>query len=425
MSDQDIDIAIKVENVTKRFKIYHNMVLGPIKEYFLWWNRDKHFQEFIAVKNVNMTVKRGEVVGIIGSNGAGKTTLLKMIAGLLPVNSGNIQVNGKITALLALGIGFNPEFSGRENIYYSGLLLGMTKAEVKRKMDSIIEFAEIGNFIEKPIRTYSSGMKARLLFATSMSIDPDILIVDEALATGDAYFIQKSSAKIRDFVNSGATILFVSHNLRQIEQLCDRTYLMEKGELIEEGDSREMVKKYNQLVFKDKAKQVLSKTNPDLILQNGTGDIILTDIKMKNDENKVTNAFHSGSKVYMFLHYKNIKTGNLEAYLVMNIFDTHNHEYISQVSTYRHIEKLGQKEKKTKISLSSTGEIVVEFENMLLLNNKYYFRIVIIDAIKPDLVYCEYTNVSPFFISRKDNAMLNRGSDAIFWHPFKVTTINQ
>lgn len=418
------EIAVKVKQVSKIFKMYNNVVTGPILEFFLFWKKNSYHQKFVAVDNVDLTIKKGEVIGIVGSNGAGKTTLLKMIAGLLPVNKGNIIVNGKITALLALGIGFNSEFSGRENIYYNGLLLGMKKDEVLKKMSSIIEFAELGNFIDKPIRTYSSGMKARLLFATSMSIDPDILIVDEALATGDAYFVQKSSQKIKEFVKSGATILFVSHNLRQIEQLCDRAYLMDKGSIISEGNPTSIIREYNNLIFNKKKSSVLEEINPDLILEKGTGDIYLTDVRILNDKYKESNTIHSGDHFSLELKYRSNLSDETDVFIVMNIFDGHNHDYISQISTYSHIEKNGEKPKKTKIRLSNSGSIIFTFESCLLLNNRYYFRIVLIDAIKLDLVYFEYKNVAPFMVTRKDNAFLQRGTDAIFWHPFKIDVLN-
>ena len=171
------EVAIRVENVSKRFKLYHNPITGPAKELLFFWKRHQYYKEFMAVRNVSLEIRRGEIVGIIGPNGAGKSTLLKMIAGLLPVDTGRIDVNGKITALLALGVGVHPEFTGRENILYSGMLLGMSKAQIIKKIPSIIEFSELEEFIDLPFRTYSSGMMSRLLFSISVSIEPDILIV--------------------------------------------------------------------------------------------------------------------------------------------------------------------------------------------------------------------------------------------------------
>src|SRR4030043_2468986 len=223
------DIAISAQKVSKRFKLYKDIIMDPIKEHLLFWRKEDFYHEFLAVKDVSFEIQKGQIVGIIGPNGAGKTTLLKMIAGLLDVDKGNINVYGKITALLTLGLGFHLEFTGRENIFYGGLLLGMSKREILRKMPGIIEFAEIGDYIDRPLRTYSSGMRARLVFATSMSIDPDILLVDEALATGDSYFVQKCSKRIEEICKSGATILYVSHNMWHIQQLCHRAILMDRG----------------------------------------------------------------------------------------------------------------------------------------------------------------------------------------------------
>ncbi|HVX14554.1 MAG TPA: polysaccharide ABC transporter ATP-binding protein [Pirellulales bacterium] len=243
------DVVIRVDQVWKRFKLYHNLITGPIKEHVFFWKREQYYQEFMAVQDVSFEVQRGEVVGIIGPNGAGKTTLLKMIAGLLPVDRGRIEVRGKVTALLALGVGVHPEFSGRENILYGGMLLGMSKREVLRKTESIVEFAELGEFIDRPLRTYSAGMRARLLFSISMSIDPDILIVDEALATGDSYFVGKSLGRIHEMCSSGATVLFVSHNMGQIQNLCSRGLVLMHGRLIHNGGATEAVARYAESVL--------------------------------------------------------------------------------------------------------------------------------------------------------------------------------
>ncbi len=242
------DIAVRVENVHKDYKLYQSPAVGPIKDLLFPWTRARNSTLFPAVRNVSFEVRRGEIIGIIGPNGAGKTTLLKMIAGLLPVDGGRIEVNGTITALLALGVGVHPEFSGRDNILYGAMLLGVPKATVLARMDEIVAFADIGPFIDQPFRTYSSGMRARLLFAISMSISPDILIVDEALATGDAQFLSKSRQKILELCKSGATILFVSHNVEQIREICGRCLLLYNGTLIKDGASEEVIAEYFRLV---------------------------------------------------------------------------------------------------------------------------------------------------------------------------------
>ena len=275
------DIAISAQKVSKRFKLYKDIIMDPIKEHLLFLRKEDFYREFLAVNDVSFEIQKGQIVGIIGPNGAGKTTLLKVIAGLLDVDKGKINVYGKITALLTLGLGFHLEFTGRENIFYGGLLLGMSKREILRKMPGIIEFAEIGDYVDRPLRTYSSGMRARLVFATSMSIDPDILLVDEALATGDSYFVQKCSRRIGEMCQSGATILYVSHNMWHIQQICHRALLMDRGEILADGEPTSVVSTYHRLVFEKEGKDPLVMENQELKMVSGTGDVFLTDVRIK------------------------------------------------------------------------------------------------------------------------------------------------
>jgi ABC-type polysaccharide/polyol phosphate transport system ATPase subunit len=413
------ETAISVKGVSKKFKIFSNPVLGPIKESIFFWEKTKYYSSFTAVDDVSMEILKGEVVGIIGSNGAGKTTLLKMIAGLLPIDKGQIIVNGKITALLALGVGMNPEFTGKENIYYSGLLLGMSKKEIIGKMDSIIEFAELGVFIDKPIRTYSSGMKARLLFATSMSINPDILIVDEALSTGDAYFVQKSTQKIHQFVQNGATILFVSHNLTQIERLCQRAYVMEKGCLVAGGTTTQMVSFYNNLIFKRKSSTV-NTYNSDFPLISGTGQVTIENVLLYNEAGEVSTGFFSGHSLKIELVYIN-NSSKKSLHLFFAFIDHNNSEWISSISSqYRKDENnytLGDQ----KLKIGKKGSIFLNLEPCLLLNRHYAIWIKLYDTENDEpVIYSEYKNISPFFISRKDNP--GNSSDAFFLHPFTISS---
>lgn len=268
-----------LRGVSKHFKLFKNIISGPVKEYLFFWKKTHYYREVSAVRNVSFSIRRGEVVGIVGQNGAGKTTLLKMIAGLLPIDEGNIEVRGKVTALLALGMAVHPEFTGRENIYFGGLLLGMSKAEIAAKEDSIIDFAELGEYIDHPFRTYSSGMRARLLFSISMSIEPDILIVDEALSTGDVYFVQKCQRRILELCASGATILFVTHNLRQVEDLCERCLVMEEGSIIFDGPTRKAIETYIDHVHEKTADRLQQKTEVDRNSRRfkGTGEVVIDD----------------------------------------------------------------------------------------------------------------------------------------------------
>ncbi|MBE2250558.1 MAG: ABC transporter ATP-binding protein [Myxococcus sp.] len=201
-----------------------------------------------ALKGVNLVVPRGTTMGIVGRNGSGKSTLLKLVTGIYAPTSGTVQVNGRISALLELGAGFHPDFTGRENILINGIILGMSRAEVKSRVDQIIEFAELGDFIDEPVRTYSSGMFMRLAFAVATHVDPEILIIDEILSVGDAHFGKKSSAKMNEFRQSGKTILFVTHDLGSIETWCDTAVWIDGGKTRMVGDPRQVVGAYRQAV---------------------------------------------------------------------------------------------------------------------------------------------------------------------------------
>ncbi len=235
------DVAIKVSGLTKEFEVYKR----PLDLALEVLTRHARHQKFRALDNVSFDVHRGEVFGIIGSNGAGKSTLLKIITGVLDATSGSVQISGRVTAILELGLGFNTEYSGRENIYLSGLLYGMDQAEVDRKIDGIIEFSGLGEFIERPVKTYSSGMHSRLAFSIATAVEPDILIIDEALAAGDASFVQKCLRRIRELCSGGRTVLLVSHGTGVLAQLCQRILWIEHGNVRMIGPAIQVVQAYD------------------------------------------------------------------------------------------------------------------------------------------------------------------------------------
>src|SRR6478672_3840406 len=229
------DIAIKVEHLSKCYQIYSQprerlkQFILPALQGMIGQQPKQYFRDFWALQDVSFEVRKGETVGIIGRNGSGKSTLLQLICGTLNPTSGSLQAHGRIAALLELGSGFNPEFTGRENVYLNGSLLGLSSAEIDVKFDDIAAFADIGEFIERPVKTYSSGMVVRLAFAVQAMVDPDILIVDEALSVGDEKFQRKCFARLEELKSRGTSILFVSHSGSQIVELCERALLLEHG----------------------------------------------------------------------------------------------------------------------------------------------------------------------------------------------------
>ena len=242
------DVAIRCDDVRKAFPVYrrpHHRLLqmltpGP---------KSRWYHEFEALRPLSLQVPRGQTLGILGRNGSGKSTLLQIICGTLAPTQGHVHVEGRVAALLELGAGFNPEFTGRENVYLNGTVLGLTRAEVDARFDEIAAFADIGEFIEQPVKTYSSGMYVRLAFAVAIHVEPDILVIDEALSVGDEAFQRKCFARIEAIRRRGATILFVSHSAATVVDLCDRAILLDGGELLLDGTPKHVVSQYQKLLF--------------------------------------------------------------------------------------------------------------------------------------------------------------------------------
>ncbi|BAZ41265.1 ABC transporter-related protein [Calothrix sp. NIES-4101] len=240
------EIAISLKNVSKCFKRYNHPV-DRLQEILLpGKNRS---EEFWALRDIELEIPRGETVGIVGRNGSGKSTLLQIIAGTLTPTTGEVKVNGRVSALLELGSGFNPEFTGRQNVFFNGRLLGLSQKEIEDKFDEIASFADIGDFIDEPVKTYSSGMFVRLAFAVAINVDPEILIVDEALSVGDGVFVHRCMAKIKDFQDSNGTILFVSHDLGSVNRLCSSCYWLNNSRIVEKGSPVDVSKSYQAWVY--------------------------------------------------------------------------------------------------------------------------------------------------------------------------------
>ena len=252
------DVVIKAEHLSKIYKIYENNI-DRLKETFHPFHK-RYSKDFFALQDVSFEIRRGENVGLVGKNGAGKSTLLKMITGVLTPSGGILEVNGKIASLLELGAGFNPDMTGIENIYMNGLLMGQSRAEMDKKLDDIVAFADIGDFVKQPVKTYSSGMFARLAFAVNAFLEPDILIIDEALSVGDAFFQSKCMDKMRSMIDSGVTVLFVSHDTFAVKNLCERAFYLQSGKLIMDASAKDVVEVYRNELIRMRREMIGEKT---------------------------------------------------------------------------------------------------------------------------------------------------------------------
>lgn len=305
------NIAIRVENVSKIYKLY-NKPSERLLDALGLSKKDK-FKDHRALDHVSFEVKKGECIGIIGTNGSGKSTILKIITGVLSQTSGNVEIDGRISALLELGAGFNMEYTGIENVYLNGMMMGFTREEMDERLPEILKFADIGDFVNQPCKTYSSGMFVRLAFAVAINIDPEILIVDEALSVGDAFFQAKCYKKFEDFKEQGKTIIFVSHDISSVAKYCDRVILLNKGVKLHDGNPKETIDLYKKVILnqehniesghvlaeeKGESDTVLWKShyklNPD-VNEYGTGEAEIVDFAIVDENGSYTNCIQKGT----------------------------------------------------------------------------------------------------------------------------------
>jgi teichoic acid transport system ATP-binding protein len=374
------EIAIDVQHVSKVYKLYEKPSYR-FKEALGLTKKCLH-QDHYALNDVSFQVKRGETVGIIGTNGSGKSTILKIITGVLNQTEGSVKIDGRISALLELGAGFNMEYSGIENIYLNGTMMGFSEAEIKTRIDDILDFADIGDYVYQPVKTYSSGMFVRLAFAVAINIDPEILIVDEALSVGDVFFQVKCYHKFEEFKKMGKTILFVSHDLGSISKYCDRVILINKGVKVDEGDPKTLVDEYKQLMVNQDAQLDIrkdeGKSQADTQKQTGEWKQYLT-----NNPDFIDYGEKLGEIVdYAIIDSKGKITSNIEKNTMFKIrmkvkFKTHIQEpiFAFTIKDLQGTEVTGTNTMYEDIATGSVDEgdvRVVEFEQNMNLQGRDY-----------------------------------------------------
>lgn len=309
----DSDIAIEVSDVSKCFHVYdlprqrlQQFILPTLRGTF-GLERRNYYREYWALRGVSFSIRKGETVGIVGKNGSGKSTLLQLICGTLTPSQGNIQTHGRIAALLELGSGFNPEFTGLENIYLNGAVLGLNREEIDSRLDDILAFADIGDFVKQPVKTYSSGMAVRLAFAVQTVVDPDIFIVDEALAVGDEKFQRKCFARLEELKGRGASILFVSHSASSVIELCDRALLLNEGRRLLYGEAAHVVKSYQRLIYAPTEKYLQLIDEYQTYDANPCGELTSPEespeMKVIPDEPQSTEEYDPGLVPESTIHY--------------------------------------------------------------------------------------------------------------------------
>ena len=300
---------IKVDGISKKFKLYRSPA-DRLREILF---RKQYHKDFVALDNISFEIGNGQTLGIIGQNGAGKSTLLKILSGIVIPDKGTIQIDGKVTGLLELGTGFNAEMTGLENIYMNGTLIGMTRDEIDKKKQTIIDFSELGEFIHEPIKTYSSGMVMRLAFSIAIHADPKCFLVDEALAVGDAYFQQKCMRKIQEFRAGGGSIVFVSHDMNAVKTLCDSAIMLDHGRVIDSGEPKEVVDFYQNMILKkmhqgDVPAEVQARKNEREHTTNNsgisTGEVELVSFKIYNEKREEISYIESEKTVKIIYEVK-------------------------------------------------------------------------------------------------------------------------
>ena len=360
------EIVIKIENLSKIYKLYEKPI-DRLKESLNITKKSYH-KKYYALNDVSFDIEKGETVGIIGVNGSGKSTLLKIITGVLTPSSGKVEVNGKISALLELGAGFNPEYTGIENIYLNGTMMGLSKLDIDKKIDSILDFADIGDYVYQPVKTYSSGMFARLAFAVAINVDPEILIVDEALAVGDLNFQLKCMDKFAEFRDAGKTILYVSHDVSSVKRYCTKCMWLQNGSLAVVGNTDTVTDRYLDYLKGNNKEKTTEQVNQPRQNSNNIGQI--NGIKILDFNLREKDYINYEEKVFIKVDYELFQHIN-DPVIGVAIYSIDN-KYICGLNT-----KLDNYTIDNKIGKSS---IYLEYSKFNILGGTYYFDVALFES---------------------------------------------
>lgn len=393
--------AIVVTGLKKLFKIYPDKSQS-MKEKILFFRRNQYESHWV-LKGIDFEIKQGEAIGLIGKNGCGKSTTLKLLNRIMYPTEGKVKIHGKVSSLIELGAGFHPDMTGRENIYINASIFGLTKKQIDQRIDDIIEFSELGDAVEQPVRTYSSGMYMRLAFAVAINVEADILLIDEILAVGDVTFQKKCFQKLREIKYSGTTIVIVSHSLGQIEQICDRCLWLEDGFIREEGDPKTIHAHYLKSMEQEaqqRKRQADQGKNTDImdrnsfcghaVVRSGTGDVFFTSVSISKKDGEQDTVFDTGD--YMKVKYSLQKKGEIsqKVMFALRIYkDDNTHCYGSNSVN----EKMGY------VDINRQDSFVVEFSHINLLNGNYMLDVDIVG--ENGIIYDSIHDSVQFFVQNE------------------------
>ena len=394
--------AIEVRNLKKIFKVYPDKS-NSVKEKLLFFKRNK-YEVNQVLDGVSFDIKKGEAVGLIGKNGCGKSTTLKLLNRIMYPTSGTIRVNGRVSSLIELGAGFHPDMSGRENIYTNASIFGLTKKQIDEKLDDIIEFSELDEAVDNPVRTYSSGMYMRLAFSVAINVEADVLLIDEILAVGDVSFQKKCFEKLREIKYSGTTIVIVSHSLQQIEQICDKSIWIEKGHIRQIGNPKEIHLKYLKEMEEERQRLIheaqKNKENDiedrdsfcgKKVIRSGSGEVYFTNVTLKDKEEKLQNVYKSHD--FMQVQYDFVNKSDIEeAVFSVRIYkDDNTHCY----GTTSDIEC------NDTIKIKGKNKFIVDFDDLCLLDGNYMIDVDVKDKTG-DIVYDSIHDTIRFDVINED-----------------------